>query len=589
MDFNARNTESSARLRLVDVRLRAGETSLHFGGGLAAVYTAASDRSSAAHQIVATVMGPRSADASGSVDINGRLVSVHSLPPLPLPPSAPAVLDRDDLSAHWQALCARRRGDLAATHASRRLERHRIAAALERAKARETGGIEHTEPQTWSPAVAIDHNHRESQVDAASELRAQIRNLLQSIDALSAMPAPEAQALADAWDAHTNLLRARAAAPAVDLTVVEERVKRARMAVAMSSGSVSEVSRDEIDRRHRHVVEAEARLFETKRKTRVEAVARYEAAVAAEKVALADAGVDSYASFLVAIAGGGGFSEARPAAQRELIDASAALDASRREAGVAANEDLHQRGVELRAHAERLLCRPVVGGDPPAELRALRTESPGYRERVRELIDVLQSAGVAHGDAIKAARDLLTVESAPEPASPAQPTSAPPTSAPPTSAPGQPSERSPGWGVVEGLEEDHARHERILGDLEREIGRLDQIYDADIDQIAADDLAQVMESLLDSYRAGNLLGGRLPVVLDGAFDGLVPEARDAAILVLSKNADVQSIVVTDDLEVMKSVTAAGGTIVLWPESPETSPGETNLVEKGLAERELQEQ
>ena len=92
-----RNSDSTARLRLVDVSLNAGETSLHFGGGLAGVYTTTADRSAAAHQIVATVTGPRPADAAGSVDINGRVVSVHSLPPLPLPPSAPAVLDRDDL------------------------------------------------------------------------------------------------------------------------------------------------------------------------------------------------------------------------------------------------------------------------------------------------------------------------------------------------------------------------------------------------------------------------------------------------------------------------------------------------------------
>ena len=129
------------------------------------------------------------------------------------------------------------------------------------------------------------------------------------------------------------------------------------------------------------------------------------------------------------------------------------------------------------------------------------------------------------------------------------------------------------------------RHERILADLETEIGRLDQIYDADIDRIAPDDLAQVMESLLDSYRAGNLLGGRLPVVLDGAFDGLGPEARDAAMLVLGRNTDVQSIVVTDDLEVMKSVTAAGGTIVLWPESPD----ERDLARQRRLVRASQEQ
>jgi hypothetical protein len=380
---------------------------------------------------------------------------------------------------------------------------------------------------------------------------------MQSIDALAATPSPEALALADAWDAHTEYLRARAAAPPVDLSMAEERVKRARMSVAMSSGSVSEQSRDEIDRRHRDVVEAEARLFEARRKNRGEAVAHYEAAVEAEKVALAEAGVDSYASFLVAIAGGGGSSEGRPAAQRELIDASAALDAARREAGVAANEDLHERGVELRAHAERLLGRTVVGGDPPAELRALRIESPDRNERIRELIDVLQSAGVVRGDAITTARDLLAAEPEAEP---------------------EP-DRAPGWGVVESLEEDHARHERILADLETEIARLDQIYDATIDRIAPEDLVQVMESLLDSYRSGSLLGGRLPIVLDGAFDGVTPEARDAAILVLSRNTDVQSIVVTDDLEVMQSVTAAGGTIVLWPES-----GEINVAASALQDR-----
>ena len=48
---------------------------------------------------------------------------------------------------------------------------------------------------------------------------------------------------------------------------------------------------------------------------------------------------------------------------------------------------------------------------------------------------------------------------------------------------------------------------------------------------------------------------------------------------MSRNTDVQSIVVTDDLEVMKSVTAAGGTIVLWPES-----GETASIEKELQEQ-----
>ena len=112
MEFDSANSDSTARLRLVDVRLGAGETSLHFGGGLAGVYTASSDRQRRrasdrghGHRSV------RPADAAGSVDINGRVISVHSLPPLPLPPSAPAVLDRDDLErALASAVCTPPRG-----------------------------------------------------------------------------------------------------------------------------------------------------------------------------------------------------------------------------------------------------------------------------------------------------------------------------------------------------------------------------------------------------------------------------------------------------------------------------------------------
>ena len=158
MDFNSRDTDSSARLRLVDVRLRAGEASLHFGGGLAGVYTATSDRSSAAHQIVGNGDGPASRPMPpGRSTSTAGVVSVHSLPPLPLPPSAPAVLDRHDLERAVAGALRSPARRLAATHASRRLERHRIAAALERARAREAGRIEQAEPQPWSPAFIVDH------------------------------------------------------------------------------------------------------------------------------------------------------------------------------------------------------------------------------------------------------------------------------------------------------------------------------------------------------------------------------------------------------------------------------------------------
>ena len=174
-------------------------------------------------------------------------------------------------------------------------------------------------------------------------------------------------------DAHTELLRARKAAPPVDLGLAEER-SRARFAVAMMGG-VPEDAREESTGSIKLSSNPKRGLFEARRKTRVEAVAQYEAAAAAEQAALAKAGVDSYASFLVASVGGAGPDDGRRAAQQELIDASMALDAAQRAAGTSDNAELHRRGVELRARAERLLGRTVVGGDPPGR-------APGHSHRV---------------------------------------------------------------------------------------------------------------------------------------------------------------------------------------------------------------
>ena len=70
--------------------------------------------------------------------------------------------------------------------------------------------------------------------------------------------------------------------------------------------------------------------------------------------------------------------------------------------------------------------------------------------------------------------------------------------------------------------------------------------------------------MLDAYRAGEVLEGHLPLVLDGVIDGLAADVRDAAVLALASVDDAQVIVVTDDDTVTQRVGAAGGTIVRWP-------------------------
>ena len=176
---------------------------------------------------------------------------------------------------------------------------------------------------------------------------------------------------------------------------------------------------------------------------------------------------------------------------------------------------------------------------------------------MRLLTDMLEGAGVGvHDDAVASARRLLAAN--------------------PSEVDERLRERAAGSGELEKLERQQAQHEQSLADLEAEIARLDAVREADVGGVAPDDVARVMDSLLDEYRAGKVLGRRMPVVFDGAFDSLGPDARDAALLVLARTTDVQSIVVTDDLQMMKRVAQAGGTIVLWTEPTAPQPGNADL-------------
>lgn len=129
---------------------------------------------------------------------------------------------------------------------------------------------------------------------------------------------------------------------------------------------------------------------------------------------------------------------------------------------------------------------------------------------------------------------------------------------------------------VENLRRHRAEQDRVLRELEAEIARLDRIHDADIDAIGPADLAGVIGSMLESYRSDCVLGGGLPIVLDGALDGLEPGARRTAVRALAAPRDVQSIVVTEDPQVMNSVTEAGGTIVLWSDAITAERGGSEL-------------
>ncbi|MGO9875024.1 MAG: hypothetical protein ACLPVY_14615 [Acidimicrobiia bacterium] len=574
MDPDTRPPDQHSRLRVVDLRVGPGRE-LHLGGHLAGILADSRERSAAASWISATVAGPRPADADGSIDVDGTVVSVHTLPSPMLAPGQPRVVDQGLLWTQWRSSCARRRDELAAAHASHRLERYRIEAALERARTRPAASTPRPEPAPRPepdraaelPSGPEPETGPEGEPDDNAALRSQVQSLIASLDVLPAAPLPEGALLADAWDAHAALVRVRDgldALPSADVETLEQRVDAARASVAETSAGISDQARLQIEECHRGVVEAEAELFAAKRRHRSRAITNYEHAVAAELVTLADAGLDSHASFLVAVDEGAAASNAaaRRLALAELAEARAELDEALQVPDMPTRAELEEREAQMGARAFELLGY-APGTDPAAELRALRVPTEGRAELLDEIAQVLTTAGVVViGDLVDCARAFVAPRSR-------QPQTAA-RDRPATSTPSEPVRVVPAAVTsvrtldVETLEQQRFAHDRALEQLDTELAAIDAVYNADLRTLPAAELTRAVEVLLDRYRSGALLAGRLPLVLDGALDGLTPAAREAAVKALAGADDLQTIVVSDDVEVMQSLAQTGGTLVRWP-------------------------
>jgi hypothetical protein len=107
-------------------------------------------------------------------------------------------------------------------------------------------------------------------------------------------------------------------------------------------------------------------------------------------------------------------------------------------------------------------------------------------------------------------------------------------------------------------------HDRILGGLEAAIVEVDRIRLCDLADVESSFLPVLIDSLLDAYRAGDLLAGRLPLVVNGAFDGL-----DASTLAgkLALVDDVQVVVVTPDAVLAAELGRAGAAVVVCDSTP----------------------
>jgi hypothetical protein len=571
MEPDVRQANPAARVRLIDLRVREGRPSVHFGDRLSAILTEPGSRPAAAEAVALTVAGPRPDDADGSVEVNGAVVSVRTLPAQLLPPGAPILVDRAVLGAQWQAWCARRRDELAIAHASWRLERHRIEASLEQARARPAGPpageAEGAEPASESepePAgVSPDP-------DEYAEARARVAALLGPADAEEMPPLPEGQLLADAWAAHAALVRACMAddeVPAGELEQLERDVDEARRALADLPQAPPDDVRAHIERSHREVDAAEKNLLEAKRRHRNRAVARYEQAVAIELIALADAGIESYAAYVALVAaaaeadaGGRAEAEAALAAARE------ALDEARMVRDVPTRRQLAERERLILARATELLGRPP-GEDPESELRDLRVEPDRNPETLEAVATLLADAGVdPAGDVVATARAFAAGADLEVPATePATPVA---RAAPVAAAPESPTVDE---DEIAELEAERRAHDRQLAEIEQEMTRFEALAALDAASLGTDDLTPAIDALFAEYRVGALLHGTLPMVIDGVLDGIGHDARERAIRQFAGADDIQIVVVSDDPEVLQGLAYAGAALVRWPESaPEAS-------------------
>ncbi len=590
MDSEARNPDT-ARLRLVDLRID-GEHLLHFGGGLSCVLAENGTRSTAAHAIAYTIVGPRPSGASGAIDVAGTLVSVWSLPSPMLPPDAPVVVDPELVRAIFNATLARRRGELAAAHAAAALDGHRIDAELAALGVQPSvEGVltESAEPDPDPAAQSADPDAALAVFMQSVQTYGRVEWL---VAALEPEPMAEALHLAVLVDSNVAMTHARNALGddgQMDVDAAERRFKLARIEVAIASGAVGPDERREIERRHRAVVEAEAGLPEAGRRRRPRAMVRYDAAVAAEQKALADVGIDSYAMFVMSLTAGETRRDERAlrTANHELAAASEAYEHARQLEHLPSREDLAARQLLLRDHARALLGREP-GRDLGADLRAVRVPRADHDERLRDLTAVLTGAGVAVGDdAVADARAFLMsppsihIDQQREWPMPGARwagrldqteafvmlgTGRAPVRERVPEEPAEPPRPPVELARIEALERERAAQRQQMSELEAEMRELERARESDISQLSPDEFTRAIASTLDAYRAGAVLAGRVPLVLDGVLDRVSPATCDAAVGALVGAADLQAIVVSNEPQVMQRIRDAGGTIVYWPES-----------------------
>ncbi len=543
----ARHTDATTRIRLLALETERGR--LDIGGLGACVCAPVGVGCSVADTIARAVIGPRAAGVDGVVEIAGQHVALHCLPAPLLRPSAPPTIDRAVLEDLWHDTCAPRRAKVAAEHAARRLERHRTIVAIERVhqrvgagEGRNTGAS--NVPTTWQPTPAPGP---QSDENAGDDTRA-LERLLDELDSLVPVPSPDALRVASELEhllANPPTL-ANHTAVETDIDTLEARVADAYAVVAEMSGGLLPTLRQRVAQCHHDVTEAERALFESNRRGRRDALAAYETALAEERVALTEAGVESYVSFLVAVVACATHDDlhARLRAEIELAQAEADLATARSQLSAMTKAQHAARADALRRRAEEILGH-APGDDVVAELSAVRIDHPS----AADLRDQLRELGIGAGDDVVAGARAAVAARRSEGLQ--------------SSCADTPvvREHVDDAGVLDialhTLIEARGAHDAELARLDAELEAIDAQRTLGVAAMDAATMRLLIATLVARYRAGELLAGRLPMVLDCVFDDIATATSASIAEYVAGLDDIQMIVVTTKPAVADTFRAAG--------------------------------
>ena len=245
-------------------------------------------------------------------------------------------------------------------------------------------------------------------------------------------------------------------------------------------------------------------------------------------------------------------------------------DACRRVPDMPTRAELQEREAQMRDRSSQLLGY-APGSDPAAELRALRVPTEGRVELLDEIADVLRTTG-HRGDRRRRRPPRVpgfVAQQAGGPRRRRHPAAASAAfrrhrTAPPPSARAGPAGTAPTAAVESarvarrrGVGAATVRADRALEQLDTDLAAIDAVYNADLTRARSGGPVPGRRGAARRVPRRDLLGGQLPFVLDGALDGLGAAAREAAVKVFAGADDLQTIVVSDDVEVMQSLARPG--------------------------------